>query len=83
MACVRVVLIVSLLFGTCLAQAQTEQPAPKKPHNYLPVEELPRHEQPSMTNDERANLLKDLTAARDRQAERAKSQESTKSDKPK
>jgi hypothetical protein len=70
----------ALPFCGCAAYAQGEPAAPKKPHTYLPVEELPKHEQPAMTNDERANLVKDLAAARDRQT--ARSKESVKPAKP-
>ena len=44
-----------------------------KTSGYLPVEDLPpRDEKPAMTADERLKLQKELIAARDRQASRAK-----------
>jgi hypothetical protein len=71
------------LFGGCAAHAQTETPAPKKPGGYLPVEDVPKREPPAMSVEDRAKLVKDLSAARDRQAPHAKSQEGIKPAKPK
>jgi hypothetical protein len=54
--------------GSSLMDARAEGPAPPKASVYLPVEDLPKHEQPAMTPDERSKLQKELIAARDRQA---------------
>ena len=63
-------LLVSLLLGLSGASAMAESPAPKKPNGYLPVEDVPKREDPAMSPDDRAKLVKDLAAARDRQAPR-------------
>ena len=81
MVCVRTVVVVSLLLGSFAAQAET--PTPKKPNDYLPVEDVPKRQDPSMTPDDRAKLVKELSAARDRQAIHAKPQDSAKTGKPK
>jgi hypothetical protein len=65
---VGALLLVSLLLGPGAASAQTQSPAPKKPNGYLPVEDVPKREDPAMSPGDRANLVKELTAARDRQA---------------
>lgn len=62
----RALLLVGLLLG--LSAAMAESPAPKKPNGYLPVEDVPKREDPAMSPDARAKLVKDLAAARDRQA---------------
>jgi hypothetical protein len=54
--------------GSSLMDARAETPAPPKASAYLPVEDLPKHEKPAMTLDERLKLQKELIAARDRQA---------------
>jgi hypothetical protein len=59
-------LLVGLLLG--LSAASAESPAPKKPGGYLPVEDVPKRADPAMSPDDRAKLVKDLAAARDRQA---------------
>jgi hypothetical protein len=74
MVCVRAVLALSLLFG-CAVHAQTSTPTPKKPHGYLPVEDVPKRQDPSMSVDERAKLVKELSAARDKQTPLAKPQD--------
>jgi hypothetical protein len=66
-----------LSLGGCVTStpmdARAEVPGPPKPTAYLPVEDVPpRPEKPAMTADEQSKLKKDLTAARDRQASRAK-----------
>jgi hypothetical protein len=59
--------------GSSLMDAHAEAPAPPKTSVYLPVEDLPsKDEKPAMTADERTKLVKELIAARDRQASRAK-----------
>lgn len=67
---VRVLLLVSLLLDLSGASAMAESPAPKKPNGYLPVEDVPKRMDPAMSPDDRAKLVKDLAAARDRQAPR-------------
>jgi hypothetical protein len=79
----RAVLALSVLFGGCAVHAQTETPAPKKPHDYLPVEDVPKRAPPAMTAEDRAKLMKELSAARDRQTPHAKPHESIKPAKPK
>jgi hypothetical protein len=66
--CLGALLLMSLLLGLSAASAQAESPAPKKPGGYLPVEDVPKREDPAMSPDDRAKLVKDLAAARDRQA---------------
>ena len=61
-------LLVGLLLGLSAASAMAESPAPKKPSGYLPVEDVPKRADPAMSPDDRAKLVKDLVAARDRQA---------------
>jgi hypothetical protein len=73
-------LLSSLALGGCATSgagsspmdARAEAPAPPKASAYLPVEDLPKHEQPAMTPDERSKLKKELIAVRDRQAPEAK-----------
>jgi hypothetical protein len=65
---IRALLLVSLLLG--LSAAAAESPAAKKPNGYLPVEDVPKRADPAMSPDDRAKLVKDLAAARDRQAPR-------------
>jgi hypothetical protein len=64
---VKALVLVSLLLA---ASAMAESPAPKKPNGYLPVEDVPKREDPAMSPDDRAKLVKDLAAARDRQSPR-------------
>ena len=66
--CLGALLLISLLLGLSAASAQAESPAPKKPNGYLPVEDVPKREDAAMSPDDRAKLVKDLAAARDRQA---------------
>jgi len=73
-------LLSSLALGGCATSgagsspmdARAEAPAPPKESAYLPVEDLPKHEQPAMTPDERSKLKKELIAVRDRQSPEAK-----------
>jgi hypothetical protein len=59
--------------GSSLMDARAEATAPAKTSVLLPVEDLlPKREKPVMTADERLKLQKELIAARDRQASRAK-----------
>jgi hypothetical protein len=59
--------------GSSLKDAHAEAPVRPKTSGYLPVEDLPpKDEKPAMTADERLKLQKELIAARDRQASRAK-----------
>ena len=67
-SCLTALLLMSLLLGLSAASAQAESPAQKKPGGYLPVEDVPKREDPAMSPDDRAKLVKDLAAARDRQA---------------
>lgn len=60
--------------GSSLMDARAEAPASSKAGVYLPVEDLPQRKSDAMTPDERSKLLKELIAARERQAEAAKSQ---------
>src|ERR1700688_3926771 len=74
-------LLYSLSLGGCvtstacssLMDAHAEASTRPKTSGYLPVEDLPpKDEKPAMTADERLKLVKELIAARDRQASRAK-----------
>jgi hypothetical protein len=59
--------------GSSLMDAHAEAPVRPKTSVYLPVEDVPpKDEKPAMTADERLKLQKELIAARDRQASRAK-----------
>lgn len=78
---VKALVLVSLLLGLSAASAMAESPAPKKPNGYLPVEDVPKREDPAMSPDDRAKLVKDLAAARDRQSPR-KPKDGTKPAKP-
>jgi hypothetical protein len=60
--------LMSLLLGFSAASAMAEQPEPKKPRGYLPVEDVPKRADPALSPDDRARLVKELSAARDRQA---------------
>lgn len=65
---VRILLLMSLLLGLSVDPVLAESQTPKKPGGYLPVEDVPKRADPAMSPDERAKLVKDLAAARDRQA---------------
>jgi hypothetical protein len=76
-----VLLLFSLLLGGCatsttpssLMGAHAEAPLLPKTSGFLSVEDLPpKNKKPAMTADERLKLQKELIAARDRQASRAK-----------
>jgi hypothetical protein len=55
--------------GSSLMDARAEAPAPRKTSGYPPLEVLPPpHDREIMTADERLKLMKELIAARDRQA---------------
>src|SRR5258708_37042489 len=70
--------------GSSLMDARAEAPARPKTSGYPAVEDLPpKREKPAMTADERLKLQKELTAARDRQASRAKAKGGAASPKPK
>ncbi len=62
---VGALLLVSILSA---APAMAEAPAPKKPRGYLAVEDVPKRADPALSADDRARLVKELSAARDRQA---------------
>jgi hypothetical protein len=70
--------------GSSLMDARAEAPARPKTSGYPAVEDLPpKREKPAMTADERLKLQKELTAARDRQASRAKAKGGAASPQPK
>jgi hypothetical protein len=59
--------------GSSLTDARAEALTRPKTRSYLPIEDMPpKGEKPAMTADERLKLQKELIAARDRQASRAK-----------
>jgi hypothetical protein len=68
----RLLLGFALALGSCVVAARAESPAPHKPGEYLPVEDVPKREDSAMSVGDRAKLVKELTAARDRQAVHAK-----------
>jgi hypothetical protein len=78
-ACTRALLLLSVLFACCAVQAWAESSAPRK---YLPVEDVPKRQDPAMSADDRAKLVKELTAARNRQASHPKAKDGTKHAKP-
>jgi hypothetical protein len=72
-------LLDSLSLGGCAnsttassMDAHAEAPVSPKTSGYLTLDLPPRDEKPAMTADERLKLQKELIAARDRQASRAK-----------
>jgi hypothetical protein len=58
--------------GSSLMDARAEAPAPSKASGYPAVEDVPPRRGPAMTADEQLRLQKELTAARDRQASKAR-----------
>jgi hypothetical protein len=59
-----------------LMDARAEASAPPKASAYLAVEDLPSdRKKPAMTIDERTKLMKELSAARDRQTSRVKARD--------
>jgi hypothetical protein len=77
--CLSALLLISVSLGPSAASA--ESPASKKPGGYLPVEDVPKRADPAKSPDDRAKLVKDLAAARDRQAPH-KPKDATKPAKP-
>jgi hypothetical protein len=74
MVAAEAVLVLSLSLGGCasssssLMDSRAQAPSPQR--KYLPVEDLPqKREKAALTADEQAKLKKELTAARDRQAQ--------------
>ena len=55
-----------------LMDAHAEAPVRPKTSGYLPLDLPPKNEKPAMTADERLKLQKELIAARNRQAPRAR-----------
>jgi len=82
-ACMRIAFlgeIASLVEANVLLlspmDARAQSPAPANADTYLPVEDLPPpRTTPAMTADERVKLMKELTAARDRQAAAVKARD--------
>jgi hypothetical protein len=68
-------LLLALSLGGCatstadssLIDARAQASALPKTSAYLPVEDMPKREKPSMTADERSKLQKELITVRDRQ----------------
>jgi hypothetical protein len=60
--------------GSSLMDARAEAPARPKTSGYPAVEEVPPRRGPMMTADEQLKLQKELAAARDRQASKARGQ---------
>lgn len=81
-AYVRALVLSCVLLGCFAGQAQAGSPAPRKSDEYLPVEDVPKRQDPAMTPDDRAKLVKELSAARDRQASHLKPKDGTKPAKP-
>ena len=79
----RALLLLSVLLGagSVTARVQAQPPAPHKPGEYLPVEDVPKRPDPEMSADDRAKLVKELSAARDRQT-RLKPKDAAKPAKP-
>ena len=65
---VGALLSMGLLLGLSAVPTMAEQPAPKKPHGYLAVEDVPKRADPALSPDDRARIVKELSAARARQA---------------
>ena len=65
---VRALFLLSVLLGSTATPAQSGSPAPRKPDGYLPVEDVPKRQDPEMSAADRAKLVKELSAARDRQS---------------
>jgi hypothetical protein len=69
--------------GSSLMDARAEATAVPKQRVYPKVQDLPpKREKPAMTADERAKLMKELTAARDRQTSQVKAKGSAPRPKP-
>ena len=79
---VRALLLLSVLLGSSATPAQSGSPTPRKPDGYLPVEDVPKRQAPAMTPDDRAKLVKELSAARDRQTSHLKAKDAAKRAKP-
>jgi hypothetical protein len=77
-AYVRASVFFCVLLGCFAGQARAGSPTPHKPGEYLPVEDVPKRQDPAMTPDDRAKLVKELSAARDRQASHLKAKDGTK-----
>ena len=63
-------LLSGILLGSSAvpARAQAQPAPPHKRGDYLPVEDVPKRQDPEMSADQRAKLVKELSAARDRQS---------------
>ena len=63
-------LLTGVLLGSSAvpARAQAQSPPPHKRGEYLPVEDVPKRQDPEMSAADRAKLVKELSAARDRQS---------------
>ena len=77
-AYVRALLLFYVLLGCFAVPAQAQSSAPRKSGEYLPVEDVPKRQDPAMSPDDRAKLVKELSAARDRQASHVKAKDGTK-----
>lgn len=71
-------LLVSLLLGLGVPTVQAQSPAPKKPDGYLPVEDVPKREDPAMSPADRAKLVNELRGVRDRQTSHLKANDAAK-----
>jgi hypothetical protein len=63
------------------ARAQAQPSPPHKRGEYLPVEDVPKRQDPEMSAADRAKLVKELSAARDRQSH-LRAKDATKPAKP-
>ena len=62
-------LLTGVLLGSSAMPARAQaQPPPHKRGEYLPVEDVPKRQDPEMSAADRAKLIKELSAARDRQS---------------
>jgi hypothetical protein len=80
----RALLLLGVLLGASAVPARVQAQPPAPPHkrgDYLPVEDVPKRHDPAMSPDDRAKLVKELSAARDRQG-RLKAKDASKPAKP-
>lgn len=71
-------LMLGVALGGSAVEARAQSPAPRQSGGYLPVEDVPKRKDPAMSLDERAKLVKELSAARDRQTSHLKPKEDAK-----
>lgn len=74
-------LLTGVLLSSSAVSAGAQAQPPHKRGEYLPVEDVPKRQDPEMSAADRAKLVKELSAARDRQSH-LKPKDATKPAKP-